>query len=59
MTCWGFILIISVAMVASTVFLLEGNSVAKHWQTSVRVAGLVTLIAMFTTTTESCMDPNW
>ena len=24
---------------------LEGNSVAKHWQTSVRVAGLVTLIA--------------
>ena len=25
--------------------LLEGNSVTKHWQTSVRVAGLVTLIA--------------
>ena len=24
---------------------LEANSVAKHWQTSVRVAGLVTLIA--------------
>ena len=38
--------IISVAMVASTAFFfLEGNSVAKHWQTSVRVAGLVTLIA--------------
>jgi len=33
-------------MVASTAFFfLEGNSVAKHWQTSVRVAGLVTLIA--------------
>ena len=38
--------VISVAMVASTAFFfLEGNSVAKHWQTSVRVAGLVTLIA--------------
>ena len=38
--------IISVAMVASTAFFfLEGNSVAKHWQTSERVAGLVTLIA--------------
>ena len=38
--------IISVAMVASTAFFfLEGNSVAKHWHTSVRVAGLVTLIA--------------
>ena len=38
--------IISVALVASTAFFfLEGNSVAKHWQTSVRVAGLVTLIA--------------
>ena len=38
--------IISVSMVASTAFFfLEGNSVAKHWQTSVRVAGLVTLIA--------------
>ena len=38
--------IISVAKVASTAFFfLEGNSVAKHWQTSVRVAGLVTLIA--------------
>ncbi len=38
--------IISVAMVASTAFFfLEANSVAKHWQTSVRVAGLVTLIA--------------
>ena len=38
--------IISVDMVASTAFFfLEGNSVAKHWQTSVRVAGLVTLIA--------------
>ena len=38
--------IISVAMVASTAFFfLERNSVAKHWQTSVRVAGLVTLIA--------------
>ena len=38
--------IISVAMIASTAFFfLEGNSVAKHWQTSVRVAGLVTLIA--------------
>ena len=38
--------IISVAMVASTAFFfLEGNSVAEHWQTSVRVAGLVTLIA--------------
>ena len=38
--------IFSVAMVASTAFFfLEGNSVAKHWQTSVRVAGLVTLIA--------------
>ena len=38
--------IISVAMVATTAFFfLEGNSVAKHWQTSVRVAGLVTLIA--------------
>ena len=38
--------IISVSMVAATAFFfLEGNSVAKHWQTSVRVAGLVTLIA--------------
>ena len=38
--------IISVAMIASTAFFfLEGNSVAKQWQTSVRVAGLVTLIA--------------
>ena len=38
--------VISVAMVASTAFFfLEGNSVAKHRQTSVRVAGLVTLIA--------------
>jgi len=38
--------IISVAMVASTAFFfLEGNSVSKHWSTSVRVAGLVTLIA--------------
>ena len=38
--------IISVAMVASTAFFFfEANSVAKHWQTSVRVAGLVTLIA--------------
>ena len=38
--------IISVSMVASTAFFfLDGNSVAKHWQTSVRVAGLVTLIA--------------
>ena len=38
--------IISVAMIASTAFFfLESNSVAKHWGTSVRVAGLVTLIA--------------
>ena len=38
--------IISVSMVASTAFFfLEANSVAKQWQTSVRVAGLVTLIA--------------
>jgi len=38
--------LISVAMVASTAFFfLEANSVAKHWQTSVRVAGLITLIA--------------
>ena len=38
--------LISVAMVASTAFFfLESNSVAKHWQTSVRVAGLITLIA--------------
>ena len=38
--------IISVAMIASTAFFfLESNSVAKHWATSVRVAGLVTLIA--------------
>ena len=38
--------IISVSMVASTAFFfLEANSVSKHWQTSVRVAGLVTLIA--------------
>ena len=38
--------IISIGMVASTAFFfLEGNSVSKHWQTSVRVAGLVTLIA--------------
>ena len=37
--------IISVAMVASTAFFfLEGNSVAKHWQTSVRVAGLKELV---------------
>ena len=33
-------------MVASTAFFfLEANSVSKHWATSVRVAGLVTLIA--------------
>ena len=38
--------IISVSMVASTAFFfLEANSVSKHWATSVRVAGLVTLIA--------------
>ena len=38
--------IISVSMVASTAFFFfEANSVSKHWQTSVRVAGLVTLIA--------------
>ena len=38
--------IISISMVASTAFFfLEGNSVSKHWSTSVRVAGLVTLIA--------------
>jgi bacteriorhodopsin len=38
--------IISVSMVASTAFFfLEAQSVSKHWQTSVRVAGLVTLIA--------------
>ena len=38
--------IISVSMVASTAFFFfESNSVARHWQTSVRVAGLVTLIA--------------
>jgi bacteriorhodopsin len=38
--------IISVAMIASTAFFfLEANSVGKHWGTSVRVAGLVTLIA--------------
>ena len=38
--------IISVAMVAATAFFfLEANSVAKQWATSVRVAGLVTLIA--------------
>tara|TARA_B100000029_G_scaffold506478_1_gene589303 strand:- start:104 stop:802 length:699 start_codon:yes stop_codon:yes gene_type:complete len=38
--------VISIGMVASTAFFfLEGNSVSKHWQTSVRVAGLVTLIA--------------
>ena len=40
--------IISVSMVASTAFFFEANSVAKQWQTSVRVAGLVTLIAAFT-----------
>ena len=28
-----------------SVFFLEAQSVSKHWQTSVRVAGLVTLIA--------------
>ena len=34
--------IISVAMVASTAFFfLEGNSVAKHWQTSVRLQDLL------------------
>ena len=38
--------IISVSMVASTAFFFfEANSVSKHWATSVRVAGLVTLIA--------------
>ena len=38
--------LISMALVASTAFFFfEANSVAKHWQTSVRVAGLVTLIA--------------
>jgi|TARA_B100001939_G_scaffold25089_1_gene20315 bacteriorhodopsin len=38
--------IISVSMVASTAFFfLEANSVSKHWATSVRVSGLVTLIA--------------
>ena len=38
--------IISVAMVASTAFFfLEANSVSKQWATSVRVAGLITLIA--------------
>ena len=38
--------IISVSMVASTAFFfLEAQSVSKHWQTSVRVAGVVTLIA--------------
>ena len=38
--------IISVSMVASTAFFfLEAQSVGKHWATSVRVSGLVTLIA--------------
>ena len=38
--------IISVSMVASTFFFFsEANSVGKHWGTSVRVAGLITLIA--------------
>ena len=38
--------IISVSMVAATAFFFfEANSVSKHWATSVRVAGLVTLIA--------------
>ena len=38
--------IISVSMVASTFFFFaEANNVGKHWGTSVRVAGLITLIA--------------
>ena len=38
--------IISVPMVASTFFFFsEANNVGKHWGTSVRVAGLITLIA--------------
>ena len=38
--------IISVSMVASTFFFFsEANNVGKHWGTSVRVAGLISLIA--------------
>merc|ERR1712178_352811 len=38
--------IVSIAMVASTVFfLMESMSVGKHWKTSLNVGALVTLIA--------------
>jgi bacteriorhodopsin len=38
--------IISIAMVAATVFfLMESNSVAHHWKTSMNVGALVTLVA--------------
>merc|ERR1712047_231298 len=38
--------IISIAMVAATVFfLMESMAVGKHWQTSMNVGALVTLVA--------------
>merc|ERR1712083_461099 len=38
--------IISISMVASTVFfLMESTAVATHWQTSMNVGALVTLVA--------------
>jgi len=38
--------IISIAMVASTVFfLMESTSVSAHWKTSMNVGSLVTLVA--------------
>merc|ERR1711972_1238369 len=38
--------IISIAMVAATVFfLMESAAVGKHWQTSMNVGALVTLVA--------------
>ena len=52
--------IISVSMVASTAFFffLE-TTVSKHWATSVRVAGLVTLIAAVHYYYERCMGFYW